>query len=550
MVNSKVLITGGKSGDSILGTAETYDIAAGTFAATAGAMSSNRSRHTATLLPSGKVLIAGGQNSVSVNNTAETYDPATDAFSPTATTMTTPRDGHTATLLLNGKVLVAGGIDGNAVTSSAEIYDPATGQFTATGSMTTARVFHTATRLASGLVLIAGGFNGNYLGTAEIFDPATGTFRATAGAMTSRRGSHTATLLSDGNVLLAGGSDSTGALSSSEIYSPSSDSFAAVASAMTSARSGHTATLLADGTVMIAGGANGSDVLNTSEIYDPVTQSFQSAGTMTSARSGHTATFLQVSVGGYVRISSTPGLLFTEFFGRGNDAGALNGIDVEKYSAVTKVYAPQFAITSGFNTLLNLINANPDDDAQVNLVLHAPDGRVIGTPRALALPKGAQLKDDLKNIFQQDPSVQNTTGWLEILSSVDRVVGAISFTDSDGTFLTSFELSGTPLTHFVFPMAAEDSTYQTGIAILNSNDQSATVTMELWKPEGVLERSATLKLSPGTRTALYLSDYFPGLTPRLVGNIRIRSDQPVHSFSLMNDRSFHFLSAVPAIPFP
>jgi hypothetical protein len=351
-------------------------------------------------------------------------------------------------------------------------------------------------------------------------------------------------------VFLAGGSDSTGALSSAEIYGPSSESFASVANAMSSARTAHTATLLSDGNVLIAGGSDSSHPLNTSETYDPVTQTFQSAGTMKAARSGHTATFLQASVGGYVRVSSTPGLLFTEFFGRGKDAGALNGIDVEKYSGVTRLYAPQFAITSGFNSLLNLINANQNNDAQLTLVLHAPDGRVLGKPQALTLPKGAQIKDDLNNIFQQDPAVQNTTGWVEIQSSVDRVVGAISFTNSDGTFLTSFELSGTPLTHFVFPMSAEDSTYQTGIAILNSNDQPAAVTMELWQPEGRLERSAILELSPGTRTALYLSDYFPGLTPHLVGNIRIHSDQPLHSFSLINDRSFHFLSAVPAIPFP
>jgi len=99
-------------------------------------------------------------------------------------------------------------------------------------------------------------------------------------------------------------------------------------------------------------------------------------------------------------------------------------------------------------------------------------------------------------------------------------------------------------------MAAEDSVYQTGIALLNSNDQAATVTVELWEPKGARSRSATVVLPPGTRTALYLGDYFPGLEPHLLGNIRVFSNRAIHGLSLINDRQFHFLAAVPPIPFP
>ena len=72
-----------------------------------GSMSTPRSNHTATLLPSGKVLVTGGQTTVdfvhfTVLNSAEIYDPngngGAGAWTPT-NPMSTPRVFHTATLL-------------------------------------------------------------------------------------------------------------------------------------------------------------------------------------------------------------------------------------------------------------------------------------------------------------------------------------------------------------------------------------------------------------------------------------------------------------------
>jgi hypothetical protein len=88
------------------------------------------------------------------------------------------------------------------------------------------------------------------------------------------------------------------------------------------------------------------------------------------------------------------------------------------------------------------------------------------------------------------------------------------------------------------------------VAILNPNGGPANVRLELWTPDGVLAQAATVNLAPNNRTALYLRDWFPGMAPMLFGNVRIHSNLPIFGIGQMNDRSLHFLSAVPMIAIP
>ena len=76
-----------------------------------------RDFHTATILLDGKVLIAGGTNIGGELASAELYDPAAGTFAATGG-MAVPREYYTATLLPNGKVLIVGGNF-----ASAELYE-------------------------------------------------------------------------------------------------------------------------------------------------------------------------------------------------------------------------------------------------------------------------------------------------------------------------------------------------------------------------------------------------------------------------------------------
>jgi len=67
--------------------------------------------------------VAGGSssNTTLYVDAAELYDPVTNLWS-SAASMTTARSSHTATLLPSGKVLVAGGYTANGSAASAELW--------------------------------------------------------------------------------------------------------------------------------------------------------------------------------------------------------------------------------------------------------------------------------------------------------------------------------------------------------------------------------------------------------------------------------------------
>ncbi|MGD9736601.1 MAG: Kelch repeat-containing protein [Solirubrobacterales bacterium] len=183
-----------------LASAEVYDGATGTFAAT-GSMATSRMDPTAAPLPDGRVLVAGGQvwgGGGTPLASAEIYDPASGEFSSTGS-MAVARFGAISAPLPDGTILVAGGYGAGSL-ASAETYDPETGEFSPTGSMVAPRAMGLAATLPDGRVLIAAAGGGENELTTEIYDPLTGTFgigpAETPAPLTGAGGS-----LDDGRVL-------------------------------------------------------------------------------------------------------------------------------------------------------------------------------------------------------------------------------------------------------------------------------------------------------------------------------------------------------------
>jgi N-acetylneuraminic acid mutarotase len=322
LADGRALVVGGMTDASGAGTyltsAELYDPTSGVWSTTSD-LAPGRSGHTATRLLTGKVLVAGGSNySNGVRtylNDAWLFDPATGMWTATGG-MVTERSGHTATLLPNGKVLVVGGENrtndyANPI-RTAEVYDPDSGVWSAAGLLKYGRLAHTATLLADGRVLVAGGINGLAPATSEVYNPTGGDW-STSGQLAVGRYDFTATLLDQIEVLAAGGARGRATV---EVFSPVTGSWR-ITGSMITARCCQKATKLAGGKVLVTGGQMPYDgtIIRSTELFNPSTGTWAAAGEMTLARTRHAATLLSdgrvLIVGGYTA-GGIPGLAQAE----------------------------------------------------------------------------------------------------------------------------------------------------------------------------------------------------------------------------------------------
>ncbi|HEX8697507.1 MAG TPA: kelch repeat-containing protein, partial [Myxococcaceae bacterium] len=301
LASDTVLVIGGIGGanNSVLSSCEMYDLqSAPAQWASAAPLSTQRSGHIATLLPSSKVLITGGINSTGAPVSNVTlYDPATGEAAVSTTPALTPRYGHTATLLPSGEVLVAGGQGLTGSLQSSQTVSSSSGAWVDVSPMNIGRTRHTTTLLPSGKALAAGGWDGVFfLNSARLYTPKAPASQEwdSAGLMADARAGHTATLLPSGKVLVAGGENADGSLSTAELYDPTSDSWSYTGS-LNTARIEHTATLLASGKVLVVGGRESlstPDALASAELYDPATGRWTTISSPHAGRFLHTSTLL------------------------------------------------------------------------------------------------------------------------------------------------------------------------------------------------------------------------------------------------------------------
>ena len=292
LLNGKVLVAGGFTGNKTIQTAEILDPSTHAFTSL-GNMQVARNQHTDTLLSDGKVLLAAGSTDTVLLKSAEVFNPANNSFTLVGS-LSQARKSHTATLLEDNRVLIAGGKSATGDLASGEIYDPSTQQFHLTSPMNNGRSLQTATLLGNGNVLVAGGRKGpNPLNTCELFNPVTESFSST-GLLNVQRKRHAANLLLDGTVLVEGGASVSNGqpvdqgTPTAEVYNAGSGTWTQVED-MSTGRTEHTATLLPNGTVMVCGGISTS---LPSDLYNPSTQTFSTVGALLHPRQRHISLLL------------------------------------------------------------------------------------------------------------------------------------------------------------------------------------------------------------------------------------------------------------------
>jgi hypothetical protein len=215
----------------------------------------------------------------------------------------------------------------------------------------------------------------------------------------------------------------------------------------------------------------------------------------------------------------------------------------------------RFTNLSGWKTTLDLTNAGLEED-DVTVTFTNSAGTILWQFRKHFMA-GEQILGDVADLYATPPSdwtilVADSTfltssGLMEFESTQGQILGALTITATEGHFSAGYELTGAPLSQFIFPIVSQNEIDQTGIALLNPNSDPAQVVLELWGVDGIIIATALLKLDPQSRTAAYLDSLFPGMNPLLIGNLRVRSDKALCGYGIVNDSLFNFVMAMPAI---
>jgi hypothetical protein len=325
--DGRALVAGGwNPATGALSSAELYDPASGTFAPTGSMAASHLWAGWAEpwpLLANGKLLVAGGLDAAgALVGGAELYDPATGSFAATGALLT-PVVSFAPVMLADGSVLFAGGYDSvivrpptpgwlynSAGSSQAQRYDPATGSFAPAGALGGGHLFGCHVRLASGQVLAIGGWRGvpaAFETTVERYDPETngwtpvGTlgggapcgaaaylladgkvllglgplYDPTSGAITPTAGAPagawlpTFARLPSGEILAAGGLLDGTATNIAAVYDPAANAWSPVGSLHFARGNDARAVVLGNGQVLVAGGSNAQGPVSIAEIYHP-----------------------------------------------------------------------------------------------------------------------------------------------------------------------------------------------------------------------------------------------------------------------------------------
>ncbi len=258
--------------------------------------------------------------------------------------------------------------------------------------------------------------------------------------------------------------------------------------------------------------------------------------------------------GGYVKGSSDVALVATQTFGNARESNVLPGsVSTQRQT----YYIAHFALGGGYETEVNIFNADRSATAVINLTAISEDGTAFpipGNPVGISIAPGVQWASTVADLF---PGLGGalSTGYLKMdvspysagpFLTVPALTGSVRFSAAGGYGSAALPLWISPSGEFVFSHVAQARGYFTGVAMMNPNSGPAKYTLEVFREDGSLVGSHADTLDPGKKISKLLYQLVPASAGQIGGYIRVHSDLHVVSFSLFGTDDGLSLSAIPA----
>jgi len=204
-------------------------------------------------------------------------------------------------------------------------------------------------------------------------------------------------------------------------------------------------------------------------------------------------------------------------------------------------YLAHLASGGGYSTTLTLLNDSGYSQA-VRITAQLEGGFQPYGPTSVSveriIPSNGRLNEPVDQMFGL-PGNSLTIGYIRYESPAETpgVFGYVDYGTADGIVLTAVEAQGEGYSDILFSQLVEGFAYYTGIALLNSNTQPATVTLDMFDRTGARTGATVFTLGAGERKARLLSEFFQSGVNQLGGYIRITSSRPIFGLELIGSRA-------------
>ena len=248
----------------------------------------------------------------------------------------------------------------------------------------------------------------------------------------------------------------------------------------------------------------------------------------------------------YILASSDQPVVAFEFLGKtGIYVEGLNGQDAT--AGATVLYSPQYVIGGpDWRTTMSVVNLDAFGGT-VAFQFIRDDGTQIGPTRMTPIVAKGKIQVTDQAFFVDAGDVL-TQGYVKITSDGPRLAGGVVFGDPGRSiFSSALPLVSTLQTAVIFGQVASNTTFFTGVAIINPNGMAVSALIEVFDRNGSLVVSKNEMIPAGQRRSLLLTQYFSSLVGEDIssGYIRVTIDKGVASFALFGTNDLSVLSAVP-----
>ncbi len=188
-----------------------------------------------------------------------------------------------------------------------------------------------------------------------------------------------------------------------------------------------------------------------------------------------------------------------------------------------------------------LVVTNPEDAAGViTLIPYSDDGTIL-SPEAY-LVNG---KESFIEVMSQT-GLPEETAWIEVIAT-GQMSGLELFSSLENEIYAGLSVVNNRSESGIVPVVESDSTGATGIAVINTEDETANVTFKARDSEGTVVAEKTLTLQGKAKYVDNVVNLFSEYSTDSVTHLTYSSDREVVVFGINFDSSFVMGDAIPGI---